>query len=39
MGAVTNTLGNIGSSTLDLVGSVLTAPFRLFTGKKTLEGR
>ncbi len=38
IGAVTGTLGNIGSSTLELVGNVLTAPFRLFTGKKTLEG-
>lgn len=39
IGAVTSTLGNIGASTLDLVGNVLTAPFRIFTGKKTLNRR
>lgn len=39
IGAIAGTIGNIGVSTLDLVGSVLTAPFRIFTGKKTLNRR
>jgi len=36
LGAVTGTVGNIGSTLFDLVGTVVTAPFKLFTGKKQL---
>lgn len=37
MGAVAGTIGNIGGTVLDIVGGVITAPFRLFMGKKTLR--
>ena len=30
IGAVTGTVGNLGSTFFDIVGGVLTAPFRLF---------
>lgn len=33
LGAVTGTVGNIGSSIFDLMGTIITAPFKLFTGK------
>lgn len=32
LGAVTGTVGNIGATIVDLVGSIITAPFKLFTG-------
>lgn len=35
VGAVAGTIGNLGGTVLDIVGGVLTAPFRLF-GKKTI---
>jgi len=36
IGAIAGTIGNIGGTVLDLVGGVLTAPFRLFE-KKTIK--
>ncbi len=36
LGAVTGTVGNIGSTIFDLVGTVLTAPFRLLSGGRGL---
>lgn len=37
MGAVAGTIGNIGGTVVDIVGNVLTAPFRLFMGKKSIQ--
>ena len=37
LGAVTGTVGNIGSTLIDIVGSVITAPFKLLTGKRVLQ--
>lgn len=37
LGAVTGTVGNIGATLFDLVGTVISAPFKLFTGKKALQ--
>jgi AsmA protein len=37
LGAVTGTVGNIGSTLIDIVGTVITAPFKLLTGKKVLQ--
>ncbi|MBR5882685.1 MAG: hypothetical protein IKY97_04295 [Mailhella sp.] len=34
LGAVTGTVGNIGATIVDLVGTVVTAPFKLFSGEK-----
>jgi len=37
LGAVTGTVGNLGSSLFDLAGSIITAPFKLFFGKRELR--
>ncbi|WP_298068003.1 AsmA-like C-terminal region-containing protein [uncultured Mailhella sp.] len=37
VGAVVGTVGNIGSTAIDLLGFVLTSPFRLFSGNKGLQ--
>ena len=37
MGALAGTIGNIGGTVVDIVGGVLTAPFRLFMGKKSIQ--
>ena len=34
LGAVTGTVGNIGATIIDLVGTIVTAPFKLFTGNR-----
>ncbi len=36
LGAVVGTVGNIGSTTIDILGFVLTSPFKFFTGNKTV---
>lgn len=37
MGALAGTIGNIGGTVVDIVGGVITAPFRLFMGKRTIQ--
>ena len=37
LGAVAGTVGNLGSTLIDLVGTVITAPFKLITGKRILQ--
>ncbi len=39
LGAVTGTVGNIGSTLFDIVGGILTAPIRLVTGNRFLGGK
>ena len=35
-GAVTGTVGNIGSTVFDIIGGIITAPIRLLTGNRFL---
>ncbi|WP_458399977.1 hypothetical protein [Mailhella sp.] len=37
LGAVTGTVGNLGASIFDLAGAIITAPFKLFFGKRELR--
>lgn len=34
LGAVTGTMGNLGTTIIDLIGTVITAPFKMFTGNR-----
>ncbi|MBQ9105570.1 MAG: hypothetical protein IJY48_05510, partial [Mailhella sp.] len=36
LGAVAGTVGNLGSTLIDIVGSVLTAPLKILTGGRSL---